>query len=263
MRARPPAIMASAIGYPSALLAYEEVTCPINSMGGRWPALAATCAPSSSTVPALRVRSPTSCLRCADFIEARSNERLPMKSALFLPMTHDDVTLLRAQHVHGLGAVFHHAMRLSGVVYRLPYRTTVICGHVHFEAQLAGKADPEQQHGNAADRAASHGHVRHGGRADVDSFHQRLEDAARLGSLHGDHGPLLGGRRQPYFELGPFGLAVVFHHREHARRTAGGGRHMEPIGGRSRHHAVVVDEAVVAAEDSIACAPHAQIRPIV
>ena len=81
--------------------------------------------------------------------------------------------------------------------------------------------------------------------------------------LHGDDRPLLGGRRQPHGELRPFRLAVVLHHVEYARRTAGRRRHVETIRGRARDHAVVVDESILAQQDSVACAADSKIRPVV
>src|SRR5882757_1156282 len=167
-------------------------------------------------------------------------------------LTHDDVTLLGTQYVHGLSAVLHHPMPLAGRVNRFPYRRAKIGGHIDFETQLAGKADAEQQHGDAANEPAAHAHMRHGRCAEIDAFDQGLEHSASARSLHGDHGPLLGGRGEPYLEVRPFGLTIVFHHGQHPRCAANNSDYMEAIVAQARDHAVVVDESVIAAEDSIA-----------
>src|ERR1700693_2072482 len=54
----------------------------------------------------------------------------------------NDVTLLRSQHMHRLGAVGSDAVRLAGGDQLLPEREAIIGRHVDLVAQLAGKADP-------------------------------------------------------------------------------------------------------------------------
>ncbi len=112
-------------------------------------------------------------------------------------------------------------------------------------------------------RAAADAHVRPGRRADIEALDQRLEHAPRVRSLHGDHGPLFGGRGEPHLEVRPFGLSIIFHHRQHPRRAAGGGGDVEAVRRGSRHHAVVVHEAVFAQQYAVARTAHGQIRPVV
>src|SRR3546814_2678555 len=59
-------------------------------------------------------------------------------------LTDDDVALLRAEHMHGLGAVRRDAELAAGFVERLPEVKSVAGGHVDLVADLAGEADTEQ-----------------------------------------------------------------------------------------------------------------------
>jgi hypothetical protein len=117
--------------------------------------------------------------------------------------------------------------------------------HVDLVAELAGEAHAEEQHGHAATRpsaTAMCGNVE----PTVDARHERLEDFARARPLHGDDRPLLRDGSEPHLEVLPLGLAVVLHHREHARRAAGRRRHVEAVGREPRDDAVVIDEPVFA-----------------
>src|SRR5690606_41875928 len=69
-------------------------------------------------------------------------------------------------------------------------------------------------------------------------------------SLQGDDGPLLRGGGEPDLQLRPFGLEIILHHRQHARRAAGGGGDMEAIGRKPADHAIVTDEAVLSKQRS-------------
>ena len=90
----------------------------------------------------------------------------------------DDVALLGAQHVHRLGSILHHVVLLPGGVDRLPHGGAEVGRHIDLESEFAGEAHAKQHHGNAADAAAAHAHVRQGRRAQVDALHQRFEHAA-------------------------------------------------------------------------------------
>ena len=148
------------------------------------------------------------------------------------------------------------ADRLEGV-------GTAVGGDIDLEAEFAGETDAEQHHRDAAQRAVHDRHVRQRGRGDVETVHERRQDLARARALRRDHRPLLGGRGQPDVEVGPLGLAVVFHHREHARGAAGGGGHVETVLGEARHHTVVVDETVVPQQHAVLAAAHRELRPVI
>ena len=77
---------------------------------------------------------------------------------------------------------------------------------------------------------------------------------ARLRPLHGDHRPLLGRRGQPDLEVSEFGLEIILHMGEHARRAAGRRRHMEAVGRDARDDAVVHEETGLAQHEAIAAA---------
>ncbi len=174
----------------------------------------------------------------------------------------DDVALLRAQHVHGLGAVFGDAVRLARRMDGLPHAPAEIRRHVDLESQFAGEAHAKQQHRHTANPPAAHAHMRPR-RTDIDVLHQCLEHPPRIRTLHGDDGPLLRGRSEPHPELRPFGLAVVLHQREDTGRAARGGGHVEAIGAGARHDAIVEDEAIFAEQYSVARSADAEVGPIV
>src|SRR3546814_11798411 len=69
-------------------------------------------------------------------------------------LTDDDVALLRAEHMHGLGAVRRDAELAAGFVERLPEVKSVAGGHVDLVADLAGEADTEQPSRHAPDSPA-------------------------------------------------------------------------------------------------------------
>ena len=69
---------------------------------------------------------------------------------------------------------------------------------------------------------------------EVDAVDQRLDHLARIRPLHGDDGPLLGDRRKPTLQVGPFGLEIVLHHVQHARRAAGRGGHVKAVRRQAR-----------------------------
>src|SRR5450631_829424 len=52
-----------------------------------------------------------------EFADGPREARIVGRHRAVRVLTHDDVTLLRAQHMHGLSAVFHHTVLLSGGVY--------------------------------------------------------------------------------------------------------------------------------------------------
>ena len=175
----------------------------------------------------------------------------------------DDEAFLGAQHMHGLGAVGREPERLAGFADRVERRRALVARDIDLEAEFAGETDAEQHHRHAAQRAVHHRHVRQRGRRDVEAIDERRQQLARARTLHCDHRPLLGGRGQPDIEIGPLGLPVVLHHREHARGATSGRRDMEPVFGEPRHHTVVVDETVVAQQDAVLAAAHRKLGPIV
>src|SRR3546814_1198416 len=59
-------------------------------------------------------------------------------------LTDDDVALLRAEHMHGLGAVRRDAELAAGFVERLPEGKYVGGGHGDLVADLDGETDTEQ-----------------------------------------------------------------------------------------------------------------------
>ena len=86
-------------------------------------------------------------------------------------------------------------------------------------------------------------------------------DLARPRPLHGDHRPLLGGRGEPDLEVGEFGLKIVLHVMEDARRAAGRGGHVEAVGGEAADDAVVHDEAGFGQHQPVAAAARLELRP--
>src|SRR6185437_2270518 len=176
-------------------------------------------------------------------------------------LANDDVALLGPQHVHRLGAIRGDSVLLPGLDDRLPDCRTEIRRYVDLESELAGEADAHKEHGDAADPSACDAHMRHGRSGDVDTLHERLQYAAGVRALHGDHGPLLGGRREPDVEIGPFRLPVVLHQREDACGAARSRRDMKPIISRAGHHAVVIYEAIVPQKNAIAAAPDGEAGP--
>ena len=103
--------------------------------------------------------------------------------------------------------------------------------------------------------------MRHRRLGEVDALDQRGDHLARLRSLDGDHRPLLGGRGQPHLEIGEFGLEIVLHVMEDARRPAGRGGDVEAVGGDPADHAVIHDEARLAQHQPVAAASGLELRP--
>src|SRR5450631_3813492 len=146
--------------------------------------------------------------------------------------------------MHGLRSIFDHAVRLTGAINGFPNCESEISGHVDLKAQLAAETYAKQQQGHAADSTVRDAHVWHRRSANVDSLDQGLEYPACVGSLYCNDRPMFGRGCEPYLEVRPFGLPIVFHHREYARRTAGGRGYVEAVGLHARNHAVVIDKAV-------------------
>ena len=68
----------------------------------------------------------------------------------------DDVALLRAQHVHRLGAVRRDAVRSTGLHQRFPHGPTVIGRHVDLVGELAREAHAQNPRRHAGHGAAVH-----------------------------------------------------------------------------------------------------------
>src|SRR5262249_52346662 len=58
-------------------------------------------------------------------------------------LTYDDVALLGAQHVHGLGTVGCDSMLLAGGVDCLPHCEAKVRWHIYLETELTSEAHPE------------------------------------------------------------------------------------------------------------------------
>ena len=64
-------------------------------------------------------------------------------------------------------------------------------------------------------------------------------------------------------QIGPLGLPIVFHHREHPSGAARGGGDVKLVGGEARHHAVVVDEAVITQQYAVLAPTDGEFAPVV
>ena len=82
-------------------------------------------------------------------------------------------------------------------------------------------------------------------------------------ALHGDDGELLGGRGQEDLQLRPFGLEVVLHMGEHARRAACCRRDMEAVGRQPGDDAVVEDVAILLQHQPVAAAAGFELQPTI
>ena len=80
--------------------------------------------------------------------------------------------------------------------------------------------------------------------------------------LHRDHRPLLGDRGQEDIELRPFGLQVVLHVIEDARRAAGRGRDVKAVVRKTRDDAVVHHVAVFPEHQPVAAAAGLELQPV-
>ena len=63
--------------------------------------------------------------------------------------------------------------------------------------------------------------MRKGFGGQVNALHKRFKHLARIRALQGDNRILLGRAGQPDVKIRPFGLEIILHHIQHARRTAG------------------------------------------
>ena len=103
--------------------------------------------------------------------------------------------------------------------------------------------------------------MRHGFERQVDALDQRLDDFARLRALNADYRPLLGGGGEPDLPFREFRLEIVLHHVENPRRAASRRRHMEAVFGNPPDHAIVINEAVLAAHDPVAAHADGEFLP--
>src|SRR4051794_14694792 len=164
----------------------------------------------------------------------------------------DDVALLGAQHVHGLGAIGRDAERLAGAYERLPDWAAVAGRHVDLVGELAREADAEHARRHARDLTGAPGEVREGLRREVDVGADGAQHVARARPGERDDGPLLRDRGAVNLEFRPLGLEPLLEPGEDAGGTAGGGRHVEAVGGEARGDAVVEHVAVVPAHQAVA-----------
>ena len=102
--------------------------------------------------------------------------------AVGLLADHDEA-LLRAQHVHRLGAVGGDAEGLPALDHGLPHRLPVVGGHIDLVAQLARERDAEQPARHPADGTDAHRHVGKRLPAEVDAVDEGRQDLARLRPL--------------------------------------------------------------------------------
>ena len=173
----------------------------------------------------------------------------------------DDVALLGAQHVHGLGAERRDAVFLAGVHERRPQTEAVARRHVDLERQLAREADPEDARRDAADGRGAPRHEGKGLAAEVDAAGELGEQPPRVGPTKRDRRPLFGGRGGIHLELRPFRLQPFLEPGEDARRVAGGRGHQVVVGAKARRDPVVHHHAVLAQHQAVTAAPHLQLAP--
>ena len=232
-------------------------------------------APSSSTTFGSSVRRPTSCLRPLG--PCRAGERaLADEVGLGLAdrpgeagvvrgqravgvLADDDVALLGAQHVHRLGAVGADSngwpASQSFSQRARPWRAGTLTSKPSSPVKetrksRAGKPRRCMCRPTCAEAAS-----------EMSRPSTRDRAAAWRSGLAARSSPTLGGRGEPDHEIGPFGLEIVLHHVEHARRAAGGGGDVEAPLGQPADHAVVADEAVLAEEEAVAAAADAELSP--
>ena len=81
--------------------------------------------------------------------------------------------------------------------------------------------------------------------------------------MHGDHGPLLGDRRQEDVELRPFGLEIILHVIENTRGAAGCRRDVEPVMRKTRDDAVIHHVAVFPEHHSVPASTRLELQPVI
>ena len=106
----------------------------------------------------------------------------------------------------------------------------------------------------------AHAHMRHRVRREIDVRDQRRDHLPRQRSLHGDHRPLLGDRREPHAQFGEFGLPIVLHVVQHAGRTAGRRGDVEAIRCQPGDDAIVHHEAGLVQQHAVAAAARREPR---
>lgn len=234
--------------------------------------------PSSGTVSRSFVFRPTSCLRPERVRSGRFSPRIPTKSVFFFRngpgkpgivrchrsvriLPYDDVTLLGTQDMHGFGAIKAAANGFRPVADRTPDGGAVIGRHIDFEAEFAGEGDAEEARWHTAELAFGYRHMREGFRRQIDTLNEGRDDFPRLRPLHGNDSPLFGCRGEPDVEIGEFGLEIIFHVLENARRATRRRRHMEPVFGKTADNTVIIYETVFTGHDAITAAAGFQSIP--
>src|SRR5262249_19077986 len=98
----------------------------------------------------------------------------------------DRIALLRAQDVHGLGAVRRDAVRVAGLEQALQDRDRVPGADVDLEGELAGEADPGQADWYSAEGSVTPGHETERLVRDIYPAEDRADDVAGAGTDDGD-----------------------------------------------------------------------------
>ena len=183
-------------------------------------------------------------------------------------LAHDDVTLLGAQHVHGLGAVRRDVELRSSGHERSPNRRAVMRGHVDLKGQLAGEADAHDARRHTANRAFAVAHERESSQRQINVFANLLQHRARLGADQAEGAPLLGDAGHVDAHIGPLGLHPALHPAEHAGCAAAGGGHQETLFAQAhgdtvvKHHAVLIEHQAVAGFADFELEPGVGVHPV-
>src|SRR5688572_4257858 len=170
-------------------------------------------------------------------------------------LAHDDEAALGAQHVHGFGSVRSESEPLCARAELLPERRAFAPRHVDLAADLAGEGHAKEPARDALERPDADAHV-----AQAVQFR---DEERRLRSLDRDDRVLLGDARQVHLQIIPFGLQVILHVGEHARRAARGGGDVEAIRREAGDDAVVVNVAVFTQHERVAAASRREPREVV
>ena len=170
-------------------------------------------------------------------------------------LTNDDKTLLRPQHMHGLGAVGRDAVRRPRRHDALPQGGGQVAFHIDLERQLAAETDAEHPCGKPRQEPGTRRHEGEVSGAEFDVALQTLQQLAAIGPHQGQGGPALrhGGEVDP--QLGPLGLQPALQPMQGGRRAARGGGQIKTLLPQPRHDAVVHDHAILAQHDPVGATP--------